>query len=257
MVPILLNLDAPETWPVALRSYLTEHYDLLLGWEIGEGTVAPGAFDDAMHGLMDALLPYAITGWHCTRLTDVEIDHILRCGMQLPDAAMLDRRIDALEATGQITDDVSRRLKVRNQSSDPNRAGRVWFCFFPPRIAGEHGIERFFRHWGGEALYNLHEDDPITSPAISGVGTPCIVEADVPVVSLEVHGGLSFKIAHRFLASRGFKIQNPIKHEDRIKRPLAAESIRRIVRFPDAEFCTLTGCSEWSVPIGLGARGYA
>jgi hypothetical protein len=254
MAKVLLDLERPATWPEELRSYLDAHHGLFLGREAKDGRVAASAFDKAMYGLMDALQPYAITGWHCTRLTDAEADTILQGGMQLPDAAMLARRIETLLGAGQITSDIARRLKGRNQGSDTNRAGMVWFCFFPPRLAGESGIERFFRHWGGEVLYNSHEDDPITSPVISGIGTPSIIEADVPVASLEKHGGLSFKIVRRFLISRGFKTRESTDHEDRIKRPLPAENVRRIIRFPDPDFYSLTGCSEWRVPIGHRTR---
>jgi hypothetical protein len=249
--PALLDLGKPETWPHPLRAYLDDHHDLFLGWESKNGYVSAKAFDDAIYGLMDALLPYAITGWHCSRLTDAEIDHILSQGMQLPDAAMLDRRIDALVAAGHLTEDVARRLKAKNQSGDSNRAGMLWFCFFPPRGAGEHGIERFFRHWGGEALYNSHEDDPVTSSAISGIGTPCLIEADVPIASLEKHGGLSFKVYRRFLASRGYDTREPVEHGDRIKSPLAVEAIRRVIRFPGPEFQSFTGCADWRTPIGM------
>ena len=77
-------------------------------------------------------------------------------------------------ATSLITPDIARRLKSKNRASE--QPGAVYFCFFPPRTDDEDGIGRFFRHWGGEALYVCHEDDPITSPTISCVGRPCIVD---------------------------------------------------------------------------------
>jgi len=64
------------------------------------------------------------------------------------------------------------------------RPAEVWFCFIPPRWAGEHGTERFFRHWRGEALYNSHVRDPATSPALRAVGPPALVAADVPIALL-------------------------------------------------------------------------
>lgn len=101
-------------------------------------------------------------------------------------------------------------------------AGMVWLCFFHPRLAGESGIERFFRHWGGEVLYNSHERDSITLPAIRIIGTPCVVEANIPIASLGKHAGLSFKIVRRFLKSRGFRTRELV--------------IRRIVCFPEPDF---------------------
>lgn len=124
---MLLNLKKPASWPTDPRSYLQSRHDLFLGWE--RGCVAAHLYDEAIYGLTDVLQPYAITGWHCSRLTDAEIRHILREGMQLPNATMLNNRIDALVASG-------------NQSGDTKRAGMVWFCFFHPRLAGERGNAR-------------------------------------------------------------------------------------------------------------------
>lgn len=244
---VLLNLKKPASWPTDLRSYLESRHDLFLGWE--RGGVAAHLYDQAIYGLIDALQPYAVTGWHCSRLTDAEVRHILREGMQLPNATMLNRRIDALVASGDLEPDIALRLKEKNQGADKNRAGMIWFCFFHPRLAGESGIERFFRHWGGEALYNSHEHDPITSSAIRVVGTPCVVEADIPIASLGKHADLAFEIVRRFLKSLGFRTGEPVDHEDRIRQPLPAANIRRIVSFPDSGFCSLTGCAEWRHPL--------
>lgn len=203
-------------------------------------------FDKAIYGLIDALQPYEIVGWHCTRLTDAEADDILRDGMQLPDVAMLARRIDAVVKANKLAPDIARLLKSKNQADEEYRAEMVWFCFFPPRKAGEEGIERFFRHWGGEALYNSHEDDPVTAPALSCIGTPCIVEANVPIASLAKHEGLAFNIIRRFLTSRGYCTSESTDYDGRIVHPLPTANIRRVIRFPDPDFFVLTGCSEWS-----------
>ena len=122
-------------------------------------------------------------------------------------------------------------------------------CFYPPRNAGEGGIGRFFRHWGGEALYVCHENDPHTSPAISCIGTPCIVEAHVPIASLREHGNLECSIYRRYLFSRRGCIPQPSDYEDAIEHPLPAENVRRVIPFPDPDFYSLTDCSEWCRPI--------
>jgi hypothetical protein len=205
--------------------------------------VAPDSYDKAIYG-------YTIRGWHCTRLTNAEIDEIQLNGMQLPDIASLVRRIDALVEAGQLPRDIAAQLSVKNQAAESSRAGMVWFCFFPPRLGGERGIGRFFRHWGGEALYNSHQDDPVISAAISGIGTPSLVEADVPIAFLERDSGLAMKIARRFLNSRGYHNSEPLEHEGRIKHPLPARCIRRVIRFPDSDFLSLTGCADWRSPLG-------
>lgn len=252
--PVLIDVDAPESWPVELLSFLDAHHHLFLDWETGPETVDAKAYDEAVYALSDALVPYAIRGWHCTRLTNEEIAHIIAEGLQLPDASMLCRRIDALIKADVLEPQIADALKARNQAHESNRAGMVWFCFFAPRMVGESGIQRFFRHWGGEALYNSHERDPTISPRLRAIGTPCLVEADVPIASLERHGGLDCKIVRRFLAYHGFHTTDPLLHVDGIMRPLAASSICRIIRFPEADFLTLTDCSDWDLPLVQNER---
>jgi hypothetical protein len=248
MTRVLLPLYRPEAWPAPLTSLLGGLRELFLNWEVARWKVSPQDYDRAILVVGDALRQYSITGWHCTRITDVEIAQIVRSGMQLPDGAMLRRRIDALVASGQLPVDIGDRLAAANQADESNRSGRLWFCFFPPHRAGEHGIGRFFRHWGGEALYNSHEDDPATSPILCAIGTPCVIEADVPVASLASGAGLAMKLIRIYLISCGYETDEPVEHEDRSVRPIAVDCIRRVIRHPDGDFMELTGCATWRRP---------
>ncbi|UVA81896.1 hypothetical protein [Pandoraea commovens] len=249
MTRVLLPLDQPEAWPAPLLSLLDGHHELFLNWQIAPWKVSPQDYDRAIIAVGDVLRPYSITGWHCTRITDVEITQIVRSGMQLPDGAMLRRRIDALVASGQLPSDIGDRLAAANQADESNRAGRLWFCFFPPHRAGEHGIGRFFHHWGGEALYNSHEDDPVTSPILRAIGTPCVIEADVPVASLTPGAGLAMKLVCIYLISRGYETDEPVEHEENSGvKPIAADCVRRVIRYPEHEFMELTGCAAWRRP---------
>jgi hypothetical protein len=215
----------------------------------GSGQRDAGAYDRAISSVCDALSPFAITGWHCTRLTDEEISAILADGMKLPGVDTLHRRIEALVSAGKVSPQIETALKASNQAADSNRAGMLWFCFFPPGIAGEGGIGRLFRHWGGEALYNSHEDDEVTSPVLRGIGAPAIIEADVPIAFLRrPYYGLAMKIVRIFLIDGGYHTQEPTTHSDRITQPLPANFIRRIIRYPEADFFTLAGCSTWRQP---------
>jgi hypothetical protein len=248
MDDILLDLGSPATWPDDLLAYLDSQHALFLAWEIGTGEVSGQAFDAAIEGLEDRVDRYSIVGWHCTRLTDEEIAAIIEGGMQLPNGTMLKVRLDGLTAAGRLTETIADKLKATNQADDDNRAGRVWFCFYPPRLAGEGGIERFFRHWGGEALYNSHEDDPETGPSIASIGRPCLVEAVVPISGMD-STRVAFNVARRYLIHRGFETEEPVELEASVKQPLPASSIRRIIVFPEPDFISLTECDTWDKPI--------
>ncbi|MFZ2467774.1 MAG: hypothetical protein WAW54_05215 [Parvibaculum sedimenti] len=245
---LVIDLEAPETWPLDVRKFLAERYELFLDWADGPTRFGARVYDGAILALSELLQPYAVTGWHCTRLTLAEIAVILDSGLSLPDARMLDRRIDALVELDMFSQDVGKKLKAENQAHEKNRAGMVWFCFFPPHLAGESGIGDFMRFWGGEALYNSHDQDPLTGPAIRSIGIPAIVEADVPISSLASYG-LVFKMVRRFLISRGYQTTESCDHEDRIKQPLPATCIRRVIRFPEFDFMGLSGCALWKEPL--------
>lgn len=135
-----------------------------------------------------------------------------------------------------------------NQADEDNRIGMLWFCFFPPHLAGQSGIERFFRSWGGEALYNSHEDDPDTGSALKAIGTPCIIEADVPVEEESI-GFLEIKVARIFLKNRGLNTRECVDHEGYTTNPIPAEDIKRVVRFPETDFYKLTGAESWDPPL--------
>lgn len=247
---MVINLEKPQSWPPDLLSVLDRHYDQLHNWEARTGFRDPRAYDQAINEILDASQPFAIRGWHCTRLTEQEIGLVLTHGLRLPTPAMLHQRIDAVVAAGLLSPAIADVLKTRNQADDENRAGKVWFCFFPPRDAGEGGIERFFRHWGGEALYNSHEDDPVTSPALRIIGTPALIEANVPISSLgKPNYCVPFNLARRFVISRGYQTREPVELEDCIRYPLPAERIGRVIRFPDSDFIGLTGCDQWPRPL--------
>jgi hypothetical protein len=165
--PASIDQNNVEAWPAELLAVLEREQAVFLDWDLHDAHRYSGQrFSCAASAVEDILKRYSLRGWHCSRLTTVEIQRIQREGMRLPDAEMLHRRIDEEVATGTLLTPIASELKARNQAGDPYRAGRLWFCFYPPREAGESGIERFFRHWGGEALYNSHEDDPVTSAAL-------------------------------------------------------------------------------------------
>jgi len=159
-----MELDKESTWPTDVLAYLDRNHALFLGWEDrrgGSGPRTPAAeFDRALDGLRAVLNNHTLLGYHCARLTSDEIGHISAKGMQLPNGAMLRRRIQAVQASRLIEEADAREFLQKSQAEGPNRANRIWFCFFPPFMAGESGIESLLRYWGGEALYNSHDRHP-------------------------------------------------------------------------------------------------
>ena len=245
----LINLADPITWPRNLVGVLERHEPLFKAWFRGHPVRSGAAFDAAHADVREALDSCEVLGWHCSRLTDAEISLIECAGMQLPNVHMLNERIDRLVEAGQIAEPIAGALKGTNQAGDKNRAGRLWFCFFAPHEAGESGIHRFFRHWGGEALYNSHENNHVTSPALASIGTPCVVEAAVQIRTLSQYSYVTQRVIERFLWAKGLFHPEPKIPEGYTVAPIEAGSIKRVMRHPDSEFMSLTGCKNWQTPI--------
>ncbi len=245
----LINLADPTNWPRNLVNVLAKNEPLFQAWFAGHSLQNSAAFDAAHTDVRAELNTCEVIGWHCTRLTDTEIALIEATGMQLPNVQVLNERIDRLVESGQMTGLIADALKGTNQAGEMNRSGRLWFCFFAPREAGESGIYRFFRHWGGEALYNSHEDNDVTSPALASIGTPCVVEAAVQIRSLSPYSYVTKRVIERFLWGRGLVQSEPELSEGYTLAPIAAGSIKRVIKYPDVEFIRLTGCENWQTRI--------
>ncbi|HEX4167959.1 MAG TPA: hypothetical protein VHZ55_21045 [Bryobacteraceae bacterium] len=253
-------LNDESTWPDDVLHYLERYHDLFRDGELrgaddtsittyAEARSIALRYDSAVYGLRDFLNPYTLLGYHCTRLTQREIDHIIATGMQLPNRAMLCSRIQMLQDDGVIDPDVAEKLKANNQADDTNRAGMIWFCFYPPHFAGQGGIESLLGLWGGEALYRSHERDPLIGPILRCTGVPCLIQADVPIASFPIHTFLETHVYRQFLMNRGFNTNECVHHENRATHPIAAKNVRQVIKFPEPEFASLTGCESWSSPL--------
>ena len=243
----IIDLDRPAAWPTDLRRTLMTHHDALQSREIGP---LSDRFDAAIYEIVDALQPYSLVGWHCTRLADPEVADIMANGVSLLDVGLVSRRVDAAVGTGLLASDHGARLKAKNQAAEQNRAGKLWFCFFRPAIAGESGIGDLLRFWGGEAVYNSHDRDDEIGPIIAAIGSPAIVEAEVPIAWLGDRGlGLALNVGRRFVVAEGTPSQEPLHIECNIKQALPAELIRNVHLHPSAEFQHLTGCGDWHRPL--------
>jgi hypothetical protein len=250
-----MKIDDLSSWPPEIIRFLQQHHDMFLRWHERRyadkpvAPVRPEELDWAIYALDDLLRPYPLHGYHCTRLSEAEIAHILAEGMQPPNSTRLCARIDGLLAAGLIDPAIADKLRAEHGADEPSRTGMIWFCFYPPRFAGQSAAERLFRNWGGEALYAYHEREPVTGPALRSVGTPCLVEADVPIATFGSHAGLSFKVVRRFLIDCGLQTREPVEYEGNAKQPIPADKVHRIIKFPEADFLELTGCANWKPPL--------
>lgn len=238
---------------MSICAHFERFSDVYRAWDAGQRSAS--SFDLAVSDLVDRMQPFSLRGWHCTRLTEGEMAEIRANGMRLPNQVFLHQRVDQLERTHLISAQAAKLLRERNSAADSGRAEMLWFCFFRPGKAGEGGIGRFFKHWGGEALYVHHEGNLSTSPELRRIGTPCIVEAEIPISFLRSQTSLALKLIERKLRCVGRPARRGVDHEGAINVPLPAENIRRLITYPHYEFRRMTGCDRWREPIPLSDQG--
>ncbi len=259
-----------ETWPAALQEFLTSQHEMLLAHARHDRETMHAYLDPKNGHVLMAMMPSnphfqarerawlkvnellqstTLQGWHCTRLTEHEVKHITSHGMQPPNLQVLRERIRRVQAAGMIKNEIAEQLIEKNQANEDNRKGMIWFCFFDPRIAGQSGIERFFRYWGGEALYGSHQHDLSTGKALRIIGRPCLIEANVPISSFRPYTSLGDKVIRRYLLSHGFDTGEGCEHEDNTCDQIPATNIVRVVFHGEQEFATLTGCDLWEPPL--------
>lgn len=261
-----MNLEIESSWPPVLMDYLNENAETLMAYAqreeddnervvSGESSafLSPNPFLDAHQkaqtDVVQILQDTTLRGWHCTRLTAKEVVYIKQYGMQLPNQSVLKSRVEQVQNDGLISVDVAERLNFVNKANDNNRKGMIWFCFFPPFRGGQHGVERFFRQWGGEALYNSHESDSVTGVELTKIGQPCLIEADVPVAYFPEFTWLGDHLIRRYLVQRGLKTEECVNHTNRSLQQIPPENIVRIVMYGDDDFTCLTRCDQWSPPL--------
>lgn len=195
-------------------AFLESKHETFLGWECGCQRTSPTTeYDSAIYQMRNILKEYSLVGYHCTKLTKNEIEAIHLKGMLLQNSDSLRKRIFSLVESGSLSEKIAQNLITKNQANDSNRANMLWFCFYKPYLAGRYGIERFFRSWGGEALYNSHENTPVTGAVLLTIGKPCIIKVNVPMATLKGSYYPVSSMVRVFLSQRGHRLDNSIEHE--------------------------------------------
>lgn len=244
-IPIIISDSS--TWPIEAVNFLEANHSEFFGWEcMCCSPENAGRYDALVSEFRNILRNHSLVGYHCTRLTEQEIRNIRSEGMVPQNATSLSGRIDRIVEDQLVGEETALILKSQNQADEPFRKEMIWFCFFEPSLAGEDGIGRLFSSWGGEALYNLHERHPVVGPALQVIGAPCIIKANVPIISLVDSKFPDGSMTRAFLLKLGHTPKIPIEHEGYSTSRIPTENVIEIIEYPTAEFLQLTGCTDWA-----------
>lgn len=133
------------------------------------------SFFNAMESILDK---YRIVGFHCSRLTEEEQIDIRANNLQPLSIERTKARLDKLYRNNVLSKEQYEILLHNNVVEDNGRKGKVYCFLHSSTLLDERGLERFFRCWGGEALYYNHEESKIAK-ILHKIGEPCIVVLDL------------------------------------------------------------------------------
>ncbi|PTC01885.1 hypothetical protein C9980_25865 [Vibrio mediterranei] len=245
-------ISQQSTWPEQVVDYLDRNHLKFIGWETSdEDRVSAYEYDQSILEFRNLLKQFSLIGYHCTKLTPYEIGEIRKHGMKLQNGDSLKERILRLESEREIESSVAQKLIATHQADARNRANMLWFCFFEPHLAGFHGIHRFFKSWGGEALYNSHEGLMTTGDTLRRIGVPCVIKAKVTISSLKPSYYPCAVLIRAYLQNLGYIVDNSIEHEGYSLEDISAKQIEAIYQHPSSEFVQLTKCNEWRAESAL------
>lgn len=227
-----LQIDRPEGWPGELEKVLAK--------------TAPLPIDNKIPIIQAALKKFTITGWHCTRLTDNEVEQIRAQGLQPSSAETLEKRLREIAAEGIIGEEVQEQLLAENWAKKENRAGKIWFCFYEPYKTDEDGIGRFFSYWGGEALYRLHERNTTTGSVLAQIGKPRVIEVELPVTTIDQECRCTWYIMKRWRNREKEALRPGETFDSYATDPIGRSCINKIMTYPEVDFCEITGCADWT-----------
>jgi hypothetical protein len=173
-----IEADSEVTWPETMLRALASHAEGISAYQIERRRIDQAAEEDVALRInrpvnpsapnWDAVLKVSdesvggrhLAGFHATRLTDAEREDIVSNGLRVLSPKLFDWRLSGV--ANLLPGNILASLRAHNQVGDDNRRGMTWFCFTRALLRDESGVERLFRSWGGEALYNSHESDRAT-----------------------------------------------------------------------------------------------
>lgn len=200
------------------------------------------SMDDILREASDLVLPHKIVGFHCTRLTPAEVGNIQANGLSPLSQELVKSRVRAAQHDGLIDRRLADKIIGYNQCKERGRAGLLWFIFIPGILRDQGAVERFFRSWGGEAIYWGREGDA-DGTALTRIGEPTIVEAAVPAEKIQTYCSVGERFANFFLHGRGVQISANPQWEGYVKDHIP--EVIRVITAAQKEFVELTDSENW------------
>jgi hypothetical protein len=174
-----IDVDEPDTWPAATRTWATARADSVRGSTEHTADLALELDDEPAFRATFGDRP--LLAYHCTRLRAREVDYVREHGLRLLSSELVRDRIEAAHAAAELSDDAYRFATTRNVYAIRNTTGREGqICFVLGRTTFDDdpwGCDPLLAYWGGEAMRGGPDDAPL----LKTIGRPAIVVAQLRV----------------------------------------------------------------------------
>jgi len=196
-------------------------------------------YSGAWISLRENLMPYMaerlIRAWHYTRLTNDEVQTLVREGPKLSDLDGIRSRLASQVAAGEFTSDVAERLWKDSpfQMQADIRSGRFWMTSHPVQVTSGL-VDLLVGHWGGESVY-FWQEDPALIDLLQRIGTGRVVELKVPLDATDNTFAAAGGVIATFAQSIGCQPERSA-FDLCIRRPLGPEAVLAIHSAGDAKY---------------------
>ncbi|HEX9769248.1 MAG TPA: hypothetical protein VGA50_08745 [Kiloniellales bacterium] len=264
----IIEYERPDTWPAELTELFERELPTLEAYErrragvdaiyrqdvMARVNVPPNAHkprrDVIVQQADDILSTHKLLGFHCTRLTEFEIADIGTHGLRPLDYSLVQDRLEQATSQGLLSCEEKELLLSTHQADDDNRRGMTQFVNCRSILFCENDVGRLFRSWGGEALYNSHENRDDTGSVLRRIGKPAIIVTAIPISTLKTwFDNVGERFLWKFLTDRDIPIDQAADIETHTVEAVPASCILEIITHSDRRFELLTKCSNWSNPI--------
>ncbi len=258
-------LDNFETWPTSITDLLEKNKSIINGYIHEEKrNEARGqrdvifsnnlqnnsfqeAWDDIILQIKQILRNIRIIGFHCTRLTDFEVGDIISNGLVPLNEEFSRKRIEILIQKKKISQESSKKIIHNNKMNLDSRRDKVYLSHCVSSLTKEYGFYRFFRYWGGEAIYSSHEKDELVASELKKIGLPCIVVASIVFSEFKNTNLLIDNLIGIWIDSAR-RNPNPSSFDidTKIGNPI---SVVEVLDYNNQVFQIITNCSLWKKEI--------
>nr|AQQ75020.1 hypothetical protein [uncultured bacterium] len=247
----MLLLDDVNTWPSSVvdiiesnKKACQDYLNAKEGIDTGAAKNISNPYNKQWCGILSklgiAINDLHVIGFHCTRLTDEEIENIRSGGLEPLTPELIERRLSLLRQQNSITKADYTFLLNNNRSNDDNRKGKVWFFLNSKTLTKESALCRLFRSWGGESIYWGKENDKRIEH-IFKTGKPCIVLGELYVRELDLLQSVPSMLVKIYLnQNMGIVIDADCCITRRV-------TVVHIIQHGEKLFEQLTGFSRWNL----------